>query len=224
MRRVLIWFLAALFALAAVGAVVTMFTAYRGPESILASVVFAIIFLLAARHFAVLALRWRKFLGPAQRLRAAEEMASVTELPVVSKPVKLKLRPGEVCYFQAEAKYLPNGDEGTWMTRPPSFAGWFSITNQRVSMGGLKAFTVPIEDVLRVTSYHDWRGIYLLATKAEMLLTMNEAYRIPRILELMGIPAAQEQIQAEEEPEAAEEPELEDEEPEADEFDTEEQQ
>ena len=190
MRRVLIWFLAALFALAAVGAIVTMFAAYRGPQSIVASVAFAAIFLFVARHFAVLALRWRRFLGPAQRLQAAADMSAVTELPVVDKPVKLTLQPGAVCYFQAEAKFLPDGDQGTWMTRAPSFAGWFSITNQRIAMGGLKAFTVPIDDVRGVVSYRDWSGIYLRAAKATLLLTMNEAYRIPRILELMGISSA----------------------------------
>ena len=219
MRRVLIWFLAALFALAAVGAVVTMFTAYRGMESVVASVAFAVIFSLVARHFAVLALRWRKILGPAQRMQAAEDMAAVTQLPVVAKPAKLKLRDGEVCYFQAQAKFLPDGDQGTWMTRAPSFGGWFSITNQRVSMGGTRAFTIPIGDVLRVEDYHNWKGIYLKAAKATMLLTMNEAWQIPRILELMGIPSQQPHPwDTEEEPEPIAEPEdePEDEEPEED--------
>ena len=197
MRRVLIWCLAALFALAAVGSIVIMFVSFQGFNSILACLAFAVIFLLVARHFALLAIRWRPVLSPAARMNAAEEMKSLTQLPTVAKPVKLKLRPGEVCYFQAQAKYFANGDRGTWMTTPVSYPGWFSITDQRISMGGREAFTVPIGDVLGVKSYQNWRGITLQAAKGDLLLIMNDAWQVPRILELMGISPDRTQAPAE---------------------------
>ena len=187
MRKTMLWLLAALFGALAVGSVVVMFLSFQGLKSVVASLVFAVVFLLVARHFALLAIRFRPLLTPAERMQAAEEMKSLAQLPTVAKPVQLKLRPGEVCYFQAQAKYFPDGDRGTWMNKPVSYPGWFSITDQRISMGGQKSFTVPIGDVLGVQSYQNWRGLTLRALKGELLLIMNDAFQVPRILELMGI-------------------------------------
>ena len=187
MRKILLWLLAAAFAVAAAAVLIMMFFPFRGMGAVLASVAAAALLLLIARHFAVLALRWRPTLGPEGRMKAAAEMASVTRLPVVARPTQLKLRPGEVCHFQAMAKYFPDGDRGTFMNKAPSYPGWFSITSQRVTMGGLKSFTVPIEDVLEARPYRYWQGICLRAVKGELLVTMDGAYQIPRILELMGV-------------------------------------
>ena len=190
MRKTMLWLLAALFGALAVGSVVVMFLSFQGLKSVIACLLFAAIFFFAARHFALLAIHWRPTLGPAARMRAAEEMKALTQLPTVAKPVQLKLRPGEVCYFQAQAKYFPDGDQGTWMNKPVSYSGWFSITDQRISMGGQKSFTVPIGDVIGVKSYQNWRGLTLQALKGNLLLIMFDAYQVPRILELMGIPQA----------------------------------
>ena len=187
MRKPMLWLLAALFGALAAGCVIILFVSFQGLKSVIACLLFAAIFCFAARHFALLAIHWRPTLGPAARMRAAEEMKALAQLPTVAKPVQLKLRPGEVCYFQAQAKYFPDGDRGTWMNKPVSYPGWFSITDQRISMGGQKSFTVPIGDVLGVQSYQNWRGLTLRALKGELLLIMNDAFQVPRILELMGI-------------------------------------
>ena len=186
----MLWLLAALFGALAAGCVIILFVSFQGLKSVIACLLFAAIFCFAARHFALLAIHWRPTLGPAARMRAAEEMKALTQLPTVAKPVQLKLRPGEVCYFQAQAKYFPDGDQGTWMNKPVSYSGWFSITDQRISMGGQKSFTVPIGDVIGVKSYQNWRGLTLQALKGNLLLIMFDAYQVPRILELMGIPQA----------------------------------
>lgn len=187
MRKILLWLLAALFGAAAVGSVIFMVVTYQGLKTVVASVIFAVIFLLLARHFAVLAARWRPALTPAERMQAAADMQALAELPVIPRPTQLKLRPGETCHFQAQAKYFPDGDQGTWMNKPVSYPGWFSITDQRISMGGQKSFTVPIEEVVRVKPYRSWQGLILQARKGELLLIMHDAFQVPRILELMGI-------------------------------------
>ena len=205
MRKILLWLLAALFVAAAVGSALFMFFSHQGIKSVVASVIFVVIFLFLARHFAVLAIRWRPLLTPAERMQAAADMQAMTELPVIARPSQLKLRPGETCHFQAQAKYFPDGDRGNWMNKPVSYPGWFSITDQRITMSGQKAFTVPIEEVISIKPYRSWQGLILHARKGDLLLIMYDAYQTPRILELMGISPKQEVVPASEEVPAEEE-------------------
>ena len=56
-----------------------------------------------------------------------------------------------------------------------------------IAGSGGAASSLSIGDVLGVKSYQNWRGLTLRALKGELLLIMNDAFQVPRILELMGI-------------------------------------
>lgn len=185
-RLLLLWFLAALFCLAAVGAVLMIFSSGSGLESRLIALVFAAVFLYMAFHFASMAVHPPQAPDEQTRRQEAARVAGVTQLPVVASPEGLALQGGEVCHFQSPAQVLEEPGKAKWVSTARTYPGDFSITNQRLVMTGRKKFKRPLSALTGISMYQQLQGVCLEFGGDSYILLMDEPYWVPKILELLG--------------------------------------
>lgn len=147
---------------------------------------------------------------------AIKSVSQVAELPVVSFPEAILLKPGEICHYQSFAKVgiiknqvtgrtggyggvsvriakgitLHSGSSGGKSIREDVFytyPGVFSMTNQRIIMTGEKGFEHPISKLTAIAPYQGKSGITLQFGKATYSLLMPEPYWIPKIIDLLAL-------------------------------------
>lgn len=187
MRRLfLLWFLVVLFCLAALGAVLMVFTSDSDLQTKLISLVFAAAFLYVAFHFASMAIHPPQAPDEEARRREAARVAGVTELPVIEYPESLILQAGEVCHFQSPAQVLEEPGKAKWVSTARTYPGDFSITNQRLVMTGRKKFKRPLSALTGISMYQQLQGVCLEFGGDSYILLMDEPYWVPKILELLG--------------------------------------
>ena len=186
-RLLLIWFLVALFCLAAVGAVVMIFRSDGDLQSRLISLLFVAAFLYAAYHFASMAIHPTRAPSEEERRQGAAQVASVRELPVIEYPESLILQAGEVCCYQANARVLEEPEVASWFSSTRLYPGVFSITNGRLVMTGRRKFSRPLSALTGMSMYQELQGVCLEFSDKRYTLLMDEPYWVPKILELLGI-------------------------------------
>lgn len=143
------------------------------------------------------------------------EVSQMTRLPIVQNPYAILMRPGETCYYQAEASTLvvknqvvghtANGSgvsvrvaKGVTLHSGGSrghsirgnvaytYPGLFTMTNQRFVMTGEKGFEHPIEKVTSITPYNGFEGITFQFGRSSYTLLMREPFIIPKIIDLIN--------------------------------------
>jgi len=148
------------------------------------------------------------------------EVGMATELPIVSAPIGVVLRPGERCCYQADASVLvvknqvvgrAGGGGGVSVrvakgvsVRSSSgssrtvredvaytYPGIFSMTDQRFVMTGEKAFEYPLDKLTSLTPYNGYDGINLQFGQKSYTILMPEPFWIPKIIDLLAAEEAQ---------------------------------
>lgn len=143
-----------------------------------------------------------------------DEVESATELPIISQPVGIILREGELCHYQAPAMSLVIKNEVVGHTGGSSgasfriakgvtirtggyrghsvrdnvsykYPGIFSMTSQRIIMTGEKAFEYPLSKLTTLTPYNQFQGITLQFGKSTHTILMDEPYWVPKIIDLI---------------------------------------
>ena len=148
------------------------------------------------------------------------EVGMATELPIVSAPIGVVLRPGERCCYQADASVLVvknqvvgrAGEGGGVSVRVAkgvsvrsssgssrtvredvayTYPGIFSMTDQRFVMTGEKAFEYPLDKLTSLTPYNGYDGINLQFWQKSYTILMPEPFWIPKIIDLLAAEEAQ---------------------------------
>lgn len=166
-------------------------------------------------------LRRKKRTKRAAKLTARiNEVGMATELPIVSAPAGVVLRPGERCCYQADASVLVvknqvvgrTGGGGGVSVRVAkgvsvrsssgssrtvrediayTYPGIFSMTDQRFVMTGEKAFEYPLDKLTSLTPYNGYDGINLQFGQKSYTILMPEPFWIPKIIDLLAAEEAQ---------------------------------
>ena len=148
------------------------------------------------------------------RRRRIAEVSALTELPVVSHPSGVLLRPGEICHYQTDASVVvmrnqvvghTGGHSGvsvrvakgvtlhTAGSRghsvradvPYIYPGTFTMTNQRMIMTGEKGFEYPISKLAALTPWNHAEGVIFQFGRSTHIVEMSEPYWIQKILDLL---------------------------------------
>ena len=154
-----------------------------------------------------------------RRAKAALQacMASVeamTQLPVITQPVAVVMRPGEVCHYQTAASVLQVKNEVVGHTSgyrgmsihvakgltlhtggsrghairadvAHTYPGTFTITSRRVIMTGAKGFDHPISKLTALSLYGDNEGIVIQFGRSTVSILMDAPYWVTKIVSLM---------------------------------------
>lgn len=142
------------------------------------------------------------------------EVGMLTELPVITSPHSIVLKPGEVCHYQSNAAVLLVKNEVVGHTRGHSgvsvrvakgltlhsggsrgqairqdvahrYPGLFTMTNQRIIMTGEKGFDQPVGKLTSITPYNGFQGITLQFGRSSYTILMAEPFWVPKIIELL---------------------------------------
>lgn len=142
------------------------------------------------------------------------EVGMLTELPVITSPHSIVLKPGEVCHYQSNAAVLLVKNEVVGHTRGYSgvsvrvakgltlhsggsrgqsirqdvahqYPGLFTMTNQRIIMTGEKGFDQPVGKLTAMTPYNGFQGITLQFGRSSYTILMAEPFWVPKIIELL---------------------------------------
>lgn len=148
-------------------------------------------------------------------MRRIDEVSSVNELPVVETPLSIILSPGEICHYQTHASVVTIKEQvvgytsgssgvsvrlakgltvhsGSSRGRPiredveKEFPGIFSVTNKRIIMTGEKGFEYSLNKLTAIEPWHIYDGLLLQFGRTVHIVSMEEPYWVPKILELFG--------------------------------------
>lgn len=224
-RKIVCWFFAVMFGATTLGGILSLTDPAISPSgSDMLS--FTIIFAAITALFVWLAIKKPK---PSKKQRAAmeaqqaeearkariAEVEAVTELPVITAPVSVVLRPGEVCHYQTPASVVEikervvgySGGSGGVSVRvakgvtlhsgrsrgtpiradvAKEYPGFFTMTDQRMIMTGEKGFDHPLTKLTSMTPWNGFQGIILQFGRSSYIVEMGESYWIPKIIDLLN--------------------------------------
>lgn len=230
-RRIACGMFAAFFGIAAFGGITTTVTGSANTQTVIFTVIFSAITVLliwGASRPINYASRYQKKQpkqtpiqqhqsSEAMRAQRIAEINSMTELPVISAPVSVVLKKGEICHYQTPANILivknqvvghtggyrgasirvakgltlhTGGSRGQTIRQDVQYKypGILTITSQRIIMTGDKGFDYSIDKLTSFTKYVDGVGIQF--GNKNYTLTIGEPHWPDKILSLIQAGAA----------------------------------